>query len=322
MFKIKLYYWKHKNFKGMLILSTKVNIISGFLGAGKTTFLKKVISNMEGKIALIENEFGDVGIDGDLVKNKFTVKEIYAGCICCSLVNDLKKGIKELILKYNPDNIFIEPSGVGSLSQIVKSCENFSKNSDFDIEINNLITIVDVSTFQDYSQNFGSFYLDQIKNANIILFSHINEVEHNEFQTVISKIRLYNEKAFILEEDWYLNDGKNIIEIINGFKTCNVEVKEKRRLLPASRVFNTVSCSNLRVFSKEEFGKILSFFSSKEHGFILRAKGMVQLKNNKFIYFDYTPYHNSLKYLDKCDETKIVVIGNKLKKQEILENFS
>ncbi|CAH2214201.1 GTP-binding protein [Tepidibacter aestuarii] len=302
-------------------MSININIISGFLGAGKTTFLKKIIPNMEGKIALIENEFGDIGIDGDLINDKLPVREIYAGCICCTLVQDFKKNIEELILEYRPDHILIEPSGVGSLSDIIKACEEISKNSNFDIRINNLITIVDVSAFDDYIQNFGSFYLDQIQNAHMIFLSHLGKMDQKEIEKVISKIKLNNQEAFILNEDWYAYNGEKIIEILNTIESCKIDSKEKPVLTPADKVFSTVSVNNPRIFLDKEVDKILASLNDEEYGSILRAKGILELDTNQFVYFDFTPYHYHWEYIEKFKRTKVAIIGSNLRNKKILELF-
>lgn len=303
-------------------MSINVNIISGFLGAGKTTFLKKVIPNMEGKIALIENEFGDIGIDGDLINDKLPIREIYAGCICCSLVQDFKKSIEELVLEYRPNHILIEPSGVGSLSDIVKVCKKIFENSQLDIRINHLITIVDVSAFDDYLENFGKFYLDQIQNAHIIFLSHLDEVDEKEVEKVISKIKSNNEKAFILKDEWYSYDGEKIVEILNTIEGCEIALKEKNSLMPAGKIFSTLSVANPRIFSEKELDKILASLKDKEYGFILRAKGILELDTKQFVYFDFTPHHYHWEYTEECKGTKIAIIGSGLKKQKILQCFT
>ncbi len=302
-------------------MSINIDIISGFLGAGKTTFLKRIIPNMEGKIALIENEFGHVGVDGDLIHEEIPIREIYAGCICCSLVQDFKKAIEELALEYRPDHILIEPSGVGSLSDIVKVCEGVSKNSHLDIRINHLITIVDVSAFHDYVDNFGGFYLNQIENAHIIFLSHFDKINHIEIESVISRIRLHNREAFILKEEWYSYPGEKIVAILNTIKSCEIDLEEKSVSMPASKIFSAFSVDRLRIFSEKELDKLLHLLKNMEYGFVLRAKGMLQLDTKQFIYFDFTPYHYQWEYIEECKETKVTLIGSNLRKQKILEWF-
>ncbi|AKN33861.1 cobalamin biosynthesis protein P47K [Clostridium carboxidivorans P7] len=299
-----------------------VNIISGFLGAGKTTFLKKILPNMKGKIALIENEFGDIGIDGDLINDKLPIKEIYAGCICCSLVKNFKDSIEELALEYKPEHIFIEPSGVGNLSDIIRVCDKISENSNSNIRINHLITIVDVSAFDDYLENFGGFYLDQIRNANIIFLSHIDSIDDEKVEEVISKIKLNNEKAYILKDDWYSYEGEKIIEILDTIEDFQIDLKEEVVSTPADKVFSTLSIDNPKIFLEKDIDKILASLKSKEYGYILRAKGILELDTKQLVYFDFTPHHFSWEYIKEVKETKVAFIGNQLKKQKILQCFT
>lgn len=302
-------------------MTTHINIISGFLGAGKTTFLKKVIPNIEGKIALIENEFGDVSVDGDLIEGKLPIKEIYAGCICCSLVGDFKNAIEEIVLEHKPKHIFIEPSGVGSLSDIIKVCKTTIETMDYDIRLNHLVTIVDASGFEEYIENFGGFYLDQIQNAHIIFLSHLDEVEDEEKERIISKIRLNNRAAIIVEEQWYKKDGKEIISILDSIKNCEVTLKERNLLTPANKTFSSVSTTKVKGFSEKELNKVLEVLKNKELGFILRAKGIVKLNDERYVSFNFTPQHYSLETLEGQREGKVVVIGSEINKEKILQLF-
>lgn len=276
---------------------------------------------MKGKVVLIENEFGDIGVDGDLIPKEFPIREIYAGCICCSVVQDFRKAIEELALEYKPDHILIEPSGVGSLSDIIKICESISKKSDLDIRIKHLITIVDVSAFEDYVENFGGFYLDQIRNAHIIFLSHFDKIEHKEMVRIISQIRLNNQTAFILKEAWHSHDGEEIIEMLNTVNSYEIASKEKPVLMPANRMFSTFSIANPRIFSEKEIDTMLASLKDKEYGSILRAKGILELNTKQFIHFNFTPHHDHWEYLEECKATKVVIIGSDLNKQKISEGF-
>ena len=174
-----------------------INIISGFLGAGKTTFLKKILPNIQGKIAIIENEFGDAGLDGILINSNtnIPVREIYSGCICCSLATDLKNSIEDLIVNYNPNHIFIEPSGVASLSDILKIFNQYANNKDFSLKINYVITIVDALSYEDSLESFGSFYMDQISNAKAIFLSHLENLADDKIEFIISDLKQNNPNA-------------------------------------------------------------------------------------------------------------------------------
>ncbi len=302
-------------------MGTNINIISGFLGCGKTTFLNKVIPNMQGSNALIENEFGNIGIDGDLIQHSLPIKEIYSGCICCTVTENFNKALEELVLEYKPDNIFIEPSGVGSLSDILKVCNRVSSNSTLNIKIKDVITIVDVDSFNDYSENFGSFYLDQIENAQMIFLSHFENLVDSEVEEIIKKISLINPKATIFKEPWISLSGEEIVETINSMESYEIELKDRPAFLAANKMFETFSIDKLRAFSEEEIDKVLLSLNQQEYGFIVRAKGIVQLSTKKLVYFDYTPHHYHWEYLETVKTTKVTVIGSNLDKKKIVGIF-
>lgn len=302
-------------------MGTNINIISGFLGCGKTTFLNKVIPNMQGSNALIENEFGNIGIDGDLIQHSLPIKEIYSGCICCTVTENFNKALEELVLEYKPDNIFIEPSGVGSLSDILKVCNRVSLNSTLNIKIKDVITIVDVYSFNDYSENFGSFYLDQIENAQMIFLSHFENLVDSEVEEIIEKISLINPKATIFKEPWISLSGEEIVETINSMESYEIELKDRPAFLAANKMFETFSIDKLRAFSEKEIDKILLSLNQQEYGFIVRAKGIVQLSTKKLVYFDYTPHNYHWEYLETVKTTKVTVIGSNLDKKKIVGIF-
>jgi len=302
-------------------MGTNINIVSGFLGCGKTTFLNKVIPNMQGSNALIENEFGNIGIDGDLIQHSLPIKEIYSGCICCTVKENFNKALEELVIDYKPDNIFIEPSGVGSLSDILKVCNSVSSNSTLNIKIKDVITIVDVDSFNDYSENFGSFYSDQIENAQIIFLSHFENLVDSEVEEIIEKISLINPKATIFKEPWISLSGEEIVETINSMESYDIELKDRPAFLAANKMFQTFSIDKLRAFSEKEIDKILSSLNQQEYGFIVRAKGIVQLYTKKLVYFDYTPHNYHWEYLETVKITKVTVIGSNLDKKKIVGIF-
>lgn len=302
-------------------MGTNINIISGFLGCGKTTFLNKVIPNMQGSNALIENEFGNIGIDGDLIQHSLPIKEIYSGCICCTVKENFNKALEELVIDYKPDNIFIEPSGVGSLSDILKVCNRVSLNSTLNIKIKDVITIVDVDSFNDYSENFGSFYLDQIENAQMIFLSHFENLVDSEVEEIIEKISLINPKATIFKEPWISLSGEEIVETINSMESYEIELKDRPAFLAANKMFETFSIDKLRAFSEKEIDKILLSLNQQEYGFIVRAKGIVQLSTKKLVYFDYTPHNYHWEYLETVKTTKVTVIGSNLDKKKIVGIF-
>ena len=175
----------------------KIDIISGFLGAGKTTLIKKLFEGAfkKEKIALIENEFGEIGIDGAFLKNSgIEIKEINSGCICCSLVGNFEKSLTELIERYNPDRIIIEPSGVGKLSEVVRAVEGVDKN----VKLNVLCTVVDGGKYKMYFKNFGEFYVDQITEANTVVVSKTENLSEQKLIDVCEFIKNYNPTATII----------------------------------------------------------------------------------------------------------------------------
>lgn len=190
---------------------TKIDIISGFLGAGKTTFIKKMIDEVfKGeKIVLIENEFGEVGIDGGFLKDAgIEITEMNSGCICCSLVGDFGKNLNEVIEKFYPDRILIEPSGVGKLSDIIQAVENLDLA---DVQLNGFTTIVDAKKAKIYMKNFGEFFNNQVEHASSIILSHTKGMDEEKLAQVVALLREHNPHATIITTDWDALDGKKIL---------------------------------------------------------------------------------------------------------------
>ncbi len=193
----------------------KVDVISGFLGAGKTTLIKKLFSERMGKerIALIENEFGEIGIDSSFLKESgVDIKEINSGCICCSLVGNFEKSLKEMIDTYSPDRIIIEPSGVGKLSDIVKAIDNTGLN----LEINILCTVVDGGKCKMYLKNFGEFYTDQVKSANVIVVSKADVISEEKVAAAVELVKQYNDKATFITTPIDQLDGATLLKNLEG----------------------------------------------------------------------------------------------------------
>ncbi len=204
----------------------KVDIISGFLGAGKTTLIKKLFENSfkKEKIALIENEFGEIGIDGTFLKDSgIEIKEINSGCICCSLVGNFEKSLQELIEKYSPDRIIIEPSGVGKLSEVVKAVEGVKE----DIKLNILCTVVDGGKCKMYFKNFGEFYVDQISEANTIVVSKTDKLSEEKVIEACEFIKQYNPTATLITTPITQLNGKFLLENLeDSVSLVDVIIKE------------------------------------------------------------------------------------------------
>ena len=194
---------------------TKVDIISGFLGAGKTTFIKKLIEDVfpGERLVLIENEFGEIGIDGGFLKDSgIEIREMNSGCICCSLVGDFGASLKEVVEKYHPDRILIEPSGVGKLSDVIKAVQGVEE--DVDIQLNSYTTVVDAKKCKMYMRNFGEFFDNQVQYAGAIIMSRTDIVDEKKAMESMELLRSINEKAAIITTPIEKLDGKKILEVM------------------------------------------------------------------------------------------------------------
>lgn len=198
-------------------MKTKIDVVSGFLGAGKTTLIKKLLKDaLAGtKVVLIENEFGEIGIDGGFLKESgIEIKEMNSGCICCSLVGDFGTSLKEVITTYAPERILIEPSGVGKLSDVLKAVENVA--GDLDVEINSAVAVVDATKCKMYMKNFGEFFINQIEYAGTIILSRADKATQEKMNTCVELIREHNQKATIITTPLDQLDGRDILETIEG----------------------------------------------------------------------------------------------------------
>ena len=189
----------------------KVDIFSGFLGAGKTTLIKKLIQEAyKGEqVVLIENEFGEIGIDGGFLKDSgVEINEMNSGCICCSLVGDFGKALEQVVEQFHPDRILIEPSGVGKLSDIIQAVENLDLA---DVQLNGFTTIVDAKKAKIYMKNFGEFFNNQVEHASSIILSHTKGMDEDKLAQVVALLREHNPHATIITTDWDALDGKKIL---------------------------------------------------------------------------------------------------------------
>ena len=207
---------------------TKVDIFSGFLGAGKTTPIRKLIEEAYGtdKIVLIENEFGEIGVDKGFLQNTgIEINQMNAGCICCTLVGDFGKALNEVIEKYNPERILIEPSGVGKLSDVIIAVQDLKNDK---IELNGFTTVVDATKAEMYMSNFGEFYENQVEHASSIILSHTAGMSQDDIDKCIALLRDHNKEASIVTTDWKEIDGSKILEIMEQKKTLSAELDRLR----------------------------------------------------------------------------------------------
>ena len=211
---------------------TKIDIISGFLGAGKTTLIKKLIKEgFEGeKIVLIENEFGEIGIDGGFLKDAgVQINEMNSGCICCSLVGDFGKALEQVLNDYTPDRIIIEPSGVGKLSDVMKAVADLHESK---VVINSATAVVDAVKCKMYMKNFGEFFNNQIESAGTIILSRTQKMKEDKLEAVVAMIKEHNDKAKIVTTPWDDIDGKLIVSTMEGEKSLVEELLEEAKVCP------------------------------------------------------------------------------------------
>ena len=324
----------------------KVDVISGFLGAGKTTLIKKLYEQVfkDEKVALVENEFGEIGVDGTFLKGSgVSVKEINSGCICCSLAGNFKTALNELISEYELDRIVIEPSGVGKLSEVVSAVENANEN----LKINVLCTVVDANKIKMYHKNFGEFYVDQIQTANTIVLSKAEGFTERKIIDACEYIKQFNPTATIITTPVSqlntklllenLEEGAILMEMIIGHlkKTCSHHHHEHEHhehggcgcgdpncnhSHHADEVFETFSTLTPKNFSKAELENILSDFDEGFFGEIIRAKGVLNGADG-WIFFDYVPNAFDIRDGEIDVNGKVCVIGKNLNKDRLKEIF-
>lgn len=316
---------------------TKIDIVSGFLGAGKTTLIKKLLeeSFVGEKVVLIENEFGEVGIDGSILKDYgIEIKEMNSGCICCTIAGDFSLALKELLMLYHPDRIIIEPSGVGKLSDVINGCKKFLKNGE--VELNMCITVVDALKYKVYIKNFSEFYSNQLKNAKTIILSRTQNAKADVIKNIINDVHKYNQKAHIVTTDWEKVSGEKIIKLaeysenisewnllLNEFEDEHEHHHLKHHHSEhhhADEVFQVWGKETAKIFDRSKIDAILNNLVNID-GNILRAKGIIQTKNDQWIQFDYVPEEVIIRDTKPNCTGRICVIGENVNEAELSEIF-
>ena len=334
---------------------TKIDIISGFLGAGKTTLIKKLLSEVFAgeKVVLIENEFGEIAIDGGFLKEAgIEIREMNQGCICCSLVGDFGTSLKEVITTYEPDRILIEPSGVGKLSDVIKAVEGVKNVAD--IELNSYTTVVDVNKCKLYLKNFGEFYSNQVESAGAIILSRTDVAKEGKVEETVKMIREMNEKAAIITTPISELDGKKLLETMEHVDSLEEELLHEAQHHHhehhhhehdehctcgchdhehhehhhhhghhhADEVFVSWGKETAKKYNKEELKVKLEALNCEEHfGVVLRAKGMVAGDDGQWIYFDMVPGEAEVRNGAPEFTGRICVIGSKLNEEALEELF-
>ena len=341
---------------------TKIDVISGFLGAGKTTLIKKLLAEAyQGeKLVLIENEFGEISIDGGFLKESgVQISEMSSGCICCSLVGDFHQALKDVSAQFHPDRILIEPSGVGKLSDVIVAVENTAAESP-DLKLNSFVTVADASKVKVYMKNFGEFYNNQIESAGTIILSRTQKLSQEKLEAAVSMLREKNPDAAILTTPWDQLDGGTILSAIEKVSLAE-ELLAKMRAEHeagedehahhhdhgehehhhhdhdhecsdphcschhhhhhADEVFSSWGRETPKTFSQADIARILSALDSGEYGSILRAKGIVNGEDGAWIEFDYVPEEHEVR-AGRPDYTgRLCVIGAELKEDRLSELF-
>jgi len=302
-------------------MTTEIYIISGFLGAGKTTLIQKLIkeSFQKDKVVLIENDFGEISIDAALLKSSgIEVKEINPGCICCSLSGDFVKAIKELLDRFHPDKIIIEPSGVGKLSDIMKACSD--QRIQQLAKVKSKITIVDVKRCKVYLHNFGEFFEDQIQNADVVLLSHTENFP-DKIRDAYNLIKSLNPNSTILSKPWNQIGATEILYSEHEHKK-NVHHNhfgcEHNHW--AEEFFDTVTIHTKKIFRIDDLEARILDMEKNAKGTILRAKGILR-STEGYVNVQYLPGDIRITNCTTSGEM-LCIIGQNLNQQELHNLFS
>ncbi|WP_010243932.1 CobW family GTP-binding protein [Acetivibrio cellulolyticus] len=340
------------------MLKTSINIISGFLGAGKTTLIKKLLSEelKNEKVAIIENEFGEIGIDGNILKETgVSVREINSGCICCTLVGDFSKAIKDIIESYHPDRIIIEPSGVGKLSDVVKACE--AREISHLVEVKIKLAVVDASKYQIYIRNFNEFYENQIKSAKTIILSRTDVIDAQKLQKVIKEIREINPNAEIVTTPWPEIPAVKLLELAehgdeeirkvlvsiskcsgnhnqhhdqskcecnshDGHSNCGCKSHDDQHNHNADDIFQVFGEETTEIFSFTKLKNCIGQLADEDRfGKVLRGKGLIKTDSG-WKKFDYVPEEQTFIDIEPEFTGRLCIIGAGLNKNAISDLFN
>ncbi len=322
----------------------KTDIFSGFLGAGKTTLIKKLADEAyKGeKLVIVENEFGEIGIDkGFLEDSGIEITEMNSGCICCTLVGDFTNALKKVAQELKPDRIIIEPSGVGKLSDVKEAAQQVEE-----IDVAAGVTVVDAKKCKMYMKNFGEFFNNQIENADIIVLSHTKGMAEDRLAEAVHMIREHNDEARIITTDWDSISGRQILDAMNDcggnhhdhdhdcecgchdhehhhhehehhhHEECGCHDHEHHH---ADEVFTSCGIETVHRFDREEISDILDRI--EETGTVLRAKGIVEAKDGSWLHFDYIPGEKDIRTGGAQLTGKACVIGTDLDEDKIRKMF-
>ena len=325
---------------------TKIDIFSGFLGAGKTTLIKKLIAEAYAgeKLVLIENEFGEISVDGGFLKDAgVEITEMSSGCICCSLVGDFAEALEKVKTQFAPDRILIEPSGVGKLSDVIRAVQDVG---DPDLVPGSFTTVVDATRAKMYMKNFGEFWCNQVENAGAIVLSRTGGMSEAKIKACVDMLREHNHDAVIVTTPWDQLDGKTLRSAMEHEDSLKAELERLAAEAgehededecccghdhehhhhhhhghDADEVFVSWGAETARKFTEAEIVEALQGLDSLRYGQAVRAKGYVASEGEDWIYFDYAPGERELRRGAPAVTGRLCVIGSGLDEEGLRELF-
>ena len=339
---------------------TKIDIFSGFLGAGKTTLIKKLIAEAYTgeQIVLIENEFGEIGIDGGFLQEAgINITEMNSGCICCSLVGDFGKALRQVLETYHPDRILIEPSGVGKLSDVIRAVQDLGIQ---EVVLNGFTTVVDAAKAKMYMKNFGEFFNNQVEHASAIILSRTAGMEQKKLDACVALLREKNPTATIVTTPWDELNGKQLLAAMERRDTLAAALEELAEEQEhehhhhheddcdcgchghehhhhhgdgcdcgchdhehhhADEVFTSWGRETAHPYEKSELSAALQALDTGDYGQVLRAKGIVAGTDGRWLHFDYVPGEVEVRNGPAGVTGRLCVIGAELKEEALASLF-
>ena len=285
----------------------KILLVSGFLGAGKTTFIKELAKNINLEFVVLENEYADIGVDKDFLDEKnLNVWEMSEGCICCSMKGDFKSSIKSIYSEINPEYLVVEPTGVGMLSSIIENIRDINNN---DIEILSPITLIDITSFSEYLETFNSFFTDNLKNTGKVILTKLENSNYFEIENIKNEILKINNNLEIITDDYRNFQKEWFGEILN--KSIDNKIIDKNFSLKTHINLRTFSKENVNLKTMDELGLLLNRLVNGDFGKIYRAKGIVKI-DGYWGKFNLVYKNFEMEPISDAKTTKIVIIGNNL----------
>ena len=285
----------------------KILLVSGFLGAGKTTFIKEMAKNINLEFVVLENEYADIGIDRDFLDEKnLNVWEMSEGCICCSMKGDFKSSIKKIYSEINPEYLVIEPTGVGMLSSIIENIREINNN---DIEILSPLTLIDITSFNEYLETFNNFFIDNLKNTGKVILTKLENYNPFDIENIKNEISKINNNLEIITDDYRTFSKEWFGEILN--KNIDNKIIDKNFSLKTHINLRTFSKENINLKTMDELGLLLNRLVNGDFGKIYRAKGIVKI-DGYWGKFNLVYKNFEMEPVTDAKGTKIVIIGNNL----------